>query len=227
MHIVVTIHRFRLAMFLLVIAIPLAAFGETITTPKPMKAGDVYRIVRDGFTTQGGYDGNVLPKTDANDGKNGDNPYYRRHNVARAWSSFGGYWYTSSHRESGEPDPRGEQWVDYVPPLEMLGGGIYQIKTFYRHSENRADYPAKYIIHHVGGTTTINRDQRIGADMVAFDLGQWNLGTDGWVRVQDTGARSICFGNMEFTYVQPLPEPASLAIPTTAATATLLGRRRR
>lgn len=200
------------AMLLSVVAAPLAAPGETVTSPKRLKIGDVFRIVRDGFTDHGGYDGNVTPKTDANDGSNGDSPYYRRHNVARAWGSYGGYWYSSSHRESGEPDPRGEQWVDYVPPLNVLGGGTYRVKTWYRQSENRADYPARYIIHHAGGTTTVDRDQRIGTGMVSFDLGEWDLGTDGWIRVQDTGGQSISFGNMEFTYVQPVPEPSTLML---------------
>ena len=63
----------------------------------------------------------MQPKTDANSGTASDNPYYRRHNVARAWATDTGYWFTDVDQFEGEPDPAGEQWVDFVPPFEILG----------------------------------------------------------------------------------------------------------
>ena len=67
------------------------------------------------------YDGDAIRKVDANDGRAGDNPYFQRHNVARAWRTAGGYWYTSKHRLDEEPYLAGAQWVDYKPPFAALG----------------------------------------------------------------------------------------------------------
>jgi hypothetical protein len=100
-----------------------AALAATYTTPRALNVGDIYELRRDGWVNNSpsGYDGDVLPKTDANDGAGRDNPYYQRHNVARAWPTDVGYWFTGSDQHEGEPDPAGEQWVDYVPPFEVLG----------------------------------------------------------------------------------------------------------
>ena len=80
----------------------------------------------------------MQPKTDANSGTASDNPYYRRHNVARAWATDTGYWFTDVDQFEGEPDPAGEQWVDFVPPFEILGPGRYSIEAGYRWAAERA-----------------------------------------------------------------------------------------
>jgi hypothetical protein len=165
------------------------------------KVGDVYKINVDAHT---GDEATTEPKTDANDGKNGDNPAFRRTNVARAHTFGASYWFTSKHVDTaGEPDPKGAQYVDYVPPLSKLGAGKWEITIFYRQSDNRAPYPAVYEVHHAGGVATINRDQRLGTEYVAFPLGTFDLGCDGYVRAKDTGAESISFGHMEMKYVGP------------------------
>ncbi|MCG7849589.1 MAG: hypothetical protein MIO93_10485, partial [ANME-2 cluster archaeon] len=135
------------------------------------------------------------PKIDANDGLNGDNPYFIRNNIRWAHNY---YWYSSIKDADVEPD----QWVDYVPPLNELGAGTYQISTQYREGQNRGLYPCKYIINHEGGTTTVERVQYVAeiGGPVVFDLGTYDLGTDGWVRVQDTGTVSQSMGAMYFTY---------------------------
>jgi len=120
-----------------------------VTTPQPLAVGQTYRLLADAHT---GDEGTTEPKTDANDGLNGDSPYYRRHNVARAHLD---YWYTSAYQNPGEPDPAGEQWVDYTPPLGILGPGTYSIEALYRMTDSRATYDVPYIIYHAGGTTTI------------------------------------------------------------------------
>ena len=45
----------------------------------------------------------------------------------------------------GELDPAGEQWVDYIPPLELLGSGRYEIDASYRWAATRASYSAVYL----------------------------------------------------------------------------------
>ncbi len=165
------------------------------------KVGDVYTIAVDGHT---GDEATTEPKTDANDGKNGDIPAFRRTNVARAHTFGQSYWYTSKHVDTaGEPNPSGPQHVDYAPPLARLGAGRWAITMYYRQGDNRAPYPAVYEVHHAGGTTMINRDQRVGSDYTGFSLGTFDLGCAGYVRVKDTGSESISFGHMEMKYVGP------------------------
>ncbi len=176
-------------------------FGAEYTNPRALAINDTYVLTVDGYT---GDEATTQPKTDANDGLNGDSVYFRRTNVARAHDGGSGpYWYTSAYQEPGEPNPAGDQWVDYVPPLAVLGAGRYHITAQYRMTSSRASYPALYIVHHATGTTTIQRSQLIGTDYVSFDLGDFDLGSTGWVRVQDTGSQSITFNKMKFTYLGP------------------------
>ena len=166
-----------------------------------IKVGTVCTVQVDDYT---GDQATTQPKGDANDGKSGDNPYFRRTNVAYAHSIGGGkYWYTSKHQNPGDPDPRGPQFVDYRPPLATLAAGRYQITAEYRQSDNRAPYDAVYTISHRGGAATVKRDQRLGLDFVTFDLGIYDLGCTGSVRVTDTGADSISFGRLFFKYLGP------------------------
>jgi len=126
---------------------------------------------------------------------------FQRYNVARAHND---YWYTSQYQEAGEPDPAGPQWVDYKPPLTILNPGLYHITTQYRDTENRSNVNTPYIVHHAGGTTTIYQNQSIGDDISYYpiDLGEYDLGSDGWVRVQDPGAINVLgFHWMKFTYM--------------------------
>jgi hypothetical protein len=177
-----------------------------------LNIGDVYELRRDGWSNPpsgAAYEGDVLPKTDANDGSGKDNPLYRRHNVARAWPTDVGYWFTSADQNEDEPDPAGEQWVDYAPPIEILGPGRYSIDASYRWSTNRAPYPAVYRIYHALGTNEVQRDQRIGSPTAAityFSLGEFELRPGSFVRVEDTGTGSITFANMRFRLLAPEPQ---------------------
>lgn len=177
----------------------LDAEAAAVTCPPggSLRVGQSFVVTADRFT---GDEETTQPKTDANDGRNGDNPYFQRHNVARAHLD---YWYTSSHQEAGEPDPRGEQWVDYRPPLSTLGAGRYEITAQYRQTDNRASYPAQYTVRYPGGRATRTADQRQGSGYVSVPLGTFNLGCTGWVRVRDTGAASITFNRMTFRFLGP------------------------
>ncbi len=189
------------------------ARAAVTTTPRALAIGDTYRLLVDGYT---GDEATTEPKTDANDGLNGDNPYYRRTNVARAHDGGGGaYWYTSSYQNAGEPDPCGPQYVDYKPPLTVLGAGRYRITAEYRNTTSRASYPAQYIVNHAAGTTTILKSQRDGTSgaYVTFDLGDFDLGSTGWVRVNDTGCESLTFNKMDFTYMGPASTKATYPSP--------------
>ncbi len=166
-----------------------------------LKVGETWTLVVDSHT---GDEATTLPKSDANDAKAGDSPYFRRHNVARAHTFIEEYWYTSKHQEAGEPSPTGPQWVDYEPPLRKLGTGRYGVAIYYRQSENRASYPAVYTVHPaVGPVVVVKADQRKGTDFVKVDLGEHDLGCTGWVRVEGTGNDSIVFGKMELVYRGP------------------------
>lgn len=162
-----------------------------------LSAGQTYTLNIDGYT---GDEATTQPKTDANDGQNGDNPRYRRHNVARAHQD---YWYTSSYQEAGEPDPNGEQWVDYVPDFATLGVGCYNILAQYRGTDARASYPAQYrILDTPDGDILIERVQEFANDAwVDEDLGNHFMCTDSTVRIQDPGANSITFNKIRFTYL--------------------------
>lgn len=195
---------------LLVSAASVSLQAATYTAPRALNVGDIYELRRDGWVNQSpsGYDGDVLPKTDTNDGLGRDNPYFRRHNVARAWPTDVGYWFTGPDQNEGEPDPAGEQWVDYVPPFEVLGPGRYQIDASYRWSAARASYPALYRVHHALGTNEVLRDQRIGSPtltIVYFTLGEFEMLPGSFVRVEDTGSESITFANMRFKLLAPAP----------------------
>src|SRR6185503_17509703 len=67
---------------LILFAFVLAGFnavGATYTTPRALNVGDIYELRRDGWNDPPGgpaYDGDVLPKTDANDGAGRDNRYF-------------------------------------------------------------------------------------------------------------------------------------------------------
>ncbi len=174
-------------------------FPDLSRAQQPLQVGDKWICQPDAYT---GSTSTTEPKEDANDGRNGDNPYYRRHNVARA---HGGYWYTSKNHEPGEPYPWNEQWVDYKPPLGILGPGRYRIMMQYREGRNRASYPAQYFIYHKHDTTRIDRHQAIPevGGLVWFELGEFDLGEDGFIRVYDKGVGSISFGAMELKYRGP------------------------
>lgn len=149
-----------------------------------LQPGGSFTVPIDRFT---GDEATTQPKGDANDGLNGDSPYFQRTNVARGHLD---YWFTSSHREAGEPNPAGDQWVDYRPPLRQLGAGRYRITAQYRQTDNRAPYAALYLVNHRGGVTTVARDQRQGTSYVDLALGEYDLGCAGWVRVKDSGSAS-------------------------------------
>ncbi len=179
--------------------------AATYTTPRQLALYDVYRLNQDGYT---GDENTTQPKTDLNDGLNGDNPYYQRTNVARAHNSGSCiYWYTSAYQEAGEPDPAGPQYVDYVPPFgsgaNQLTPGRYRLNAEWRYSTARASYPAQYIVNHAGGQTTILWQQNQGTMCETFDIGEFDMTVGSFIRVNDTGSESITFNRMLFTYLGP------------------------
>ncbi len=209
-----TQNRLRLCWQFFAVAICLADFrlpAPIYSTPRALNIGDVYELRRDNWTDSPGgqaYQGDVIPKTDAHDGLNGDNQYYRRHNVARAWPADVGYWFTAADQQPGEPDPAGEQWVDYAPPFEILNPGRYTIYGSYRWGATRASYPAVYRVYHALGTNEVFRDQRIGTvgqTIEYFLIGTFEMRPGSFVRVEDTGAESITFAHMRFHFVSPIP----------------------
>ena len=165
--------------------------------PGTLPIGNSWRVNVDAHS---GDEGTTQPKTDANDGLNGDNHEFRRFNVARAHND---YWYTSSHQESGEPDPNGDQWVDFVPNFATLGTGRYHITTQYRATENRATYAALYwVLNHLDDDVVYEVIQERGeGEYVIVDLGEHYLCQGSFVRVQDPGPNSISFHRMDFTYL--------------------------
>jgi hypothetical protein len=110
--------------------------------------------------------------------------------------------------------------VDYLPPLTILGAGRYIIEAEYRNTTSRASYPAQYVVHHAGGTTTVLKSQLDGTSgaYVSFTVGDFDLGSTGWVRVNDTGCQSITFNRMRFTYLGPATTKATSPIPAHLAT---------
>jgi hypothetical protein len=167
--------------------------AETTGSVSP---GDDWDVEIDDFSGDGE---TTEPKEDANDGGDGDNPYFQRNNVARGHCSGDGcYWYTSSHQESGEPDPDGSQYVDYVPPFDAIGVGWWTITAHYRQSDNRADYPAVYRVVHRDGEETVEQDQRDGSEMENLPLGTFWMCPGDYVRVEDTGGESITMNAMDF-----------------------------
>jgi hypothetical protein len=152
-----------------------------------------------------GKEGSTRPKYDKHDGKKGDNRLYMRHNVARAFKSGPlAYWYTSSHRKSGEPNPKGEQWVDYKPNFSKLGVGRYRILATYRSTRNRASYPALYIAKNTKtGDFTKSQKQNQSRAYRVVDMGVRYMCKDSYLRVEDPGSRSIAFGKAKFIYLGP------------------------
>lgn len=139
------------------------------------------------------------PRVDKNDGLNGDNPRFRRHNVARA---FHQYWYTSGHRKSGEPDPKGEQWVDYKPVFSMLGVGRYRIIATYRATKHRPNYPAYYWAKNTKtGDFLRLRQQNQSKGYRNFDMGVFYMCKDSFLRVEDKSSGSISFKQAKFIYL--------------------------
>lgn len=202
--------RVVLRIALVIFGVVPSCLAAVYTTPRALNAGDTYELRRDGWVNQSpsGYEGDVQPKTDANTATVNDNPYYRRHNVARAWATGTGYWFTDFDQHDGEPDPAGEQWVDYVPPFEILGPGRYSIEAGYRWAATRASYPAVYAVHHLGGTNVTLQSQRVGsvtASIAYVALGQFDMVPGSFLRVEDTGAESITFGNVRFRLIAPFP----------------------
>jgi len=190
------------------VGLPACTMAATYTTPRQLAINDTYQLNPDSAT---GDEATTEPKTDANDGQSGDNPYFRRTNVARAHvgGCSGRYWYTSSYQEPGEPDPNGPQYVDYAPPFgtgsNQLPPGRYRLNAEYRNTASRAPYPAEYIIHALDGTHVVYKSQLDGATNSCpnFDLGEFDLGEGSYIRVNDTGGSSITFNRMLFTYVGP------------------------
>jgi hypothetical protein len=183
--------------------------AATYTSPQQLNLNDVYQLNADGAT---GDEATTEPKTDLNNGQNGDNPYFQRTNVARAHlgGCSGRYWYTSSYQEAGEPDPAGPQYVDYIPPFgaasSQLTPGRYRLNAEYRFTDSRATYPAEYIVNGTSGTTTVLKSQRDGTvgSCPEFDIGEFDLGPGSYIRVNDSGTSSITFNRMLFTYIGPL-----------------------
>ncbi len=190
---------FSVLLFALLWCVCACSSYADVTTPRALAVGETYRLDADAHT---GDEETTEPKTDLNDGLNGDSVHFRRFNVARAHLD---YWYTSSYQNPGEPDPAGSQWVDYVPPLNILGPGVYSIEARYRNTDARATYDVPYTVHHQGGTTTILKCQRDGTSgsYYTVNLGTFDLGTDGWVRVEDPGSSSITLDPIRFTYLGP------------------------
>ncbi|NOZ85750.1 MAG: hypothetical protein GXP49_05730, partial [Deltaproteobacteria bacterium] len=166
--------------------------GDCEARAGSLSVGETYTVQVDSHT---GDEAGTQPKTDANDGRNGDNPRFRRHNVARAHND---YWYTSSHQEAGEPNPAGEQWVDYKPDFNGLGTGCYKITAQYRATENRATYPVLYQVRNSKGVVAnYSRVQNRGSgEYRDEDLGNHFMCTDSYVRIEDPGTGSISFNKM-------------------------------
>jgi len=200
---------------LAVTAVP--ALGVVYSEPHLLLVGDTYRLPIDGYT---GDLYTTSPKTDANDGLNGDCIYFQRYRVTYGHDS-GNCKYWCSSANDGYP---GIKWVDYKPPLSVLNPGRYKLTAKYRCTlENRAPYPALYIVTHLGGTTTIEKSQREGTDgdCIYFDLGEFDLGTTGWVRVKDDpGTSSLTWNPMDFKYLGPSSTDTQAPSVPTGVTAT-------
>ncbi len=165
-----------------------------------LDVGATYTVEIDAHT---GDEDTTEPKTDANDGRGGDRIDYRRHNVARAHNRL--YWYTSNHRVAGEPDPSGEQHVDYVPDFSSIGVGCYHIVAQYQSTENRALYAAEYLIRdgeRVRARYEVVQERGPYAS-VGVDLGTHVMCPESYLRIRDPGPNSITFNAARFTYRGP------------------------
>lgn len=199
--------------------------AATYTTPRQLLVGDIYQLNPDSAT---GDEQTTCPKIDLNDGAAGDNPYFKRTNVARAHlgGCSGRYWYTSNFQMLctdvppvntcgagpciDEPNVNDPQYVDYAPPFgagtSELTPGRYRIIGEYRNTTSRAPYPAEYIVTHANGTTTVLKSQLDGTSgaCLAFDIGTFDLNVGSYVRVNDTGNSSLTFNQMRFVLQGPL-----------------------
>ena len=166
-------------------------------TPGTLPVGSTWTVNVDAHT---GDEATTEPKTDAHSGQSGDNHEFRRYNVARAHND---YWYTSSHQEAGEPNPNGDQWVDFAPDFATMGVGKYRITTQYRATENRATYAAFYwVLDHADDDVLYQVVQERGeGEYVEVDLGEHHMCPGSFVRVQDPGSASISFHRTKFTFV--------------------------
>lgn len=173
--------------------------GECSPSPGNLAVGATYTLNIDAFT---GDEHTTQPKSDANNGQSGDNPLFRRHNVARGHAD---YWYSSSHQKAGEPDPNGPQWVDYTPDFDQLGRGCYRITAQYRGTNNRALYPALYrVLNTANGDHLYERVQkRLDGAYVDEDLGTHQMCSTSFVRIEDPGPNSISMNKMRFKYLGP------------------------
>jgi hypothetical protein len=177
--------------------------GDCAARSGSLALGATHTVHVDAHT---GDEDTTQPRTDANDGQAGDNPRFRRHNVARAHND---YWYTSTYQSPGEPDPRGEQWVDYTPDFPALGVGCYRVVARYRGTDSRATYAAQYrVLSTRDGDVLVERvQQRAGGAYLDEDLGNHVMCPGSKVRIQDPGAGSITFNEMRFTYLGSVCPP--------------------
>ncbi|MBF0433254.1 MAG: carboxypeptidase regulatory-like domain-containing protein [Fibrobacteria bacterium] len=142
------------------------------------------------------------PKTDANNGLAGDNPFFQRHNVTVAhWYAGRHYWRNTGCPGMGCPDDTLENWVKYVPPVDSLGKGIYEITTWYRWAESeRADYPVLHIVYRADGSADTIKVQYVEVEgYVQVNLGEHDLGEDSYVQVVNPGIKPVTYCDMVFT----------------------------
>lgn len=164
---------------------------------RPLQVGETFRVEIDAFA---GLEHQAEPKFDTHRGTSGDIAWFRRFNVARAHAGGGlAYWYSSKHQDVVEPWPLGQQWVDYTPPLGILGPGRYRLALRHRASANRAHYPARVTISQADGLTLVEVPQRGASGSPWIELGEFDLTPQSWVRVEDPGPASIVFGPLDMT----------------------------
>lgn len=164
-----------------------------------LKTNQAFLVNVDAHT---GKEHTTQPKKDKNDGKNGDNPQFRRHNVARA---FHQYWYSSSRREPGEPDPNGEQWVDYTPNFSNLGVGWYRLSAEYRSTHHRPSYLVHYYAKNTktGDRVTYARQNQSKIAYRWVQMGDHYMCKDSSIRVEDKGPGAVSFKRAKFIYLRP------------------------
>lgn len=169
-----------------------------------LKKDQTFMINVDAFT---GDEDKTEPKIDKNDGKDGDNPQFRRHNVARGFKpgTINAYWYTSSRRKKNEPDPNGPQWVDYTPDFSKLGVGRYRIAIEYRSTHHRPDYPVHYYAKDTktGDFLKLWKQNQHTKSYRWVQMGIHFMCKDSYVRVEDKGPGAISFKRGRFTYLGP------------------------
>ncbi|MDX2185992.1 MAG: DUF4038 domain-containing protein [Opitutaceae bacterium] len=176
-----------------------------LRTPRrnPAAKPEDLTIDGDGFY---GDEATTEPKWDRNDGRAGDNPRFRRHNVGRAHSGKGfSYWYTSKYQQPGEPSPSGEQWVDYVPDVPEGPARSYRLTLRTRNSDARAHYPLRCLIYGASGIELFEIPQRQAGDaIVDVLLGEFVLKKGSFIRLRDEGGGSVLFGSLVCSELPPL-----------------------